>query len=136
MGLLDRFRKKDKDDGTYRRDRSQDGELYNGFDGYEAKGAGVEKNFRITVEDVFRITGRGTVVTGRVESGSVAVGDILRLKRGDDSARSVAVTGIEMFRKMMDTARQGDNVGLLLRDVERNDVGRGDVLESITGFED
>ena len=85
----------------------------------------------MTVEDVFSITGRGTVVTGRVESGSVALGDIVRLGRMDGSGRDVAVTGIEMFRKMMDRAEQGDNVGLLLRDVERNGVGRGDVLESI-----
>ena len=128
MGLLDIFRKKDKVDGTYHRDRSRDGELY-GFDGYEGNGAG--KDFRITVEDVFSITGRGTVITGQVESGSVSVGDIVRLKRTDGSSRDVAVTGIEMFRKMMNTAQQGDNVGLLLRDVEKSGVGRGDVLESI-----
>ncbi len=135
MGLLDIFRKKDRDDGTYRRDRSRDGELYGGFDGYGGNGAATEKDFRITVEDVFGITGRGTVVTGRVESGSVNVGDIVRLRRMDGSGRDVAVTGIEMFRKMMDMAKQGDNVGLLL-DVGKNGVGRGDVLESITGFED
>lgn len=129
MGLLDIFRKKDRDDGTYRRDRSRDGELYGGFDGYGGNGAAGD--FRMTVEDVFSITGRGTVVTGRVESGSVALGDIVRLGRMDGSGRDVAVTGIEMFRKMMDRAKQGDNVGLLLRDVERNGVGRGDVLESI-----
>ena len=122
MGLFDIFRKKDRDDGTYRRDRSRDEELY---------GFGAEKNFRVTVEDVFSITGRGTVITGRVESGSVTVGDIVRLRRRDGSAREVAVTGIEMFRKMLNTAKQGDNVGLLLRDVERNGVGRGDVLESV-----
>lgn len=129
MGLLDIFRKKDRDDGTYRRDRSRDGELYGGFDGYGGNGAAAD--FRMTVEDVFSITGRGTVVTGRVESGSVALGDIVRLGRMDGSGRDVAVAGIEMFRKMMDRAKQGDNVGLLLRDVERNGVGRGDVLESI-----
>ena len=131
MGLFDIFRKKDRDDGTYRRDRSRDEELYGSFEGYEGNGFGAEKNFRVTVEDVFSITGRGTVITGRVESGSVTVGDIVRLRRRDGRAREVAVTGIEMFRKMLNTAKQGDNVGLLLRDVERNGVGRGDVLESV-----
>lgn len=136
MGLFDLFRKKNKDDGTYHRDRSRDAELYGGFGSDGGMDFGAGERFRITVEDVFTITGRGTVVTGRIESGSVTVGDIVRLGRTDGSSRDVAVTGIEMFRKMLDTAKQGDNVGLLLRDVERNGVGRGDVLESISGFDD
>lgn len=136
MGLFDIFRKKNKDDGTYHRDRSRGAELYGGYGSYGEDGFGTKKNFRITVEDVFTITGRGTVVTGRVESGTVTVGDIVRLRRVDGSSRDVAVTGIEMFRKMVDTAKQGDNAGLLLRDVDRNGVGRGDVLESISGFDD
>lgn len=135
MGLLDIFRKKRKDDGTYHRDRCRDEELYGSYEGGAVNGYGASEPFRITVEDVFSITGRGTVVTGQIESGSVSIGDIVRLKRVDGSGRDVAVTGIEMFRKMLDTAQKGDNVGLLLRDVERNGVSRGDVLESITGFE-
>ena len=136
MGLLGIFRKKRKDDGTYHRDRSRDEELYGSYEGGAVNGYGASEPFRITVEDVFSITGRGTVVTGRVESGTVTVGDIVRLKRTDGSSRDVAVTGIEMFRKMTNTAKQGDNAGLLLRDVGRNGVGRGDVLESISGFDD
>lgn len=126
MGLFDRFRKKNQDDGTYRRDRSRDGEAASY--GYRA-GAG--DGFRFTIQDVFTITGRGTVVTGQVEAGSVMIGDIVKLSRLDGSSREVAVTGIEMFRKMMDVARQEDNAGLLLRGVGRNEVSRGDVLEKI-----
>lgn len=85
--------------------------------------------FRITVQDVFSITGRGTVITGQIESGSITVGDTVTLRRKDGSSREVEVTGLEMFRKMMDTAKQGDNVGLLLYGIARNEVGRGDVLE-------
>ena len=85
--------------------------------------------FRITVQDVFSITGRGTVITGQIESGSITVGDTVTLRRKDGSSREVVVTGLEMFRKMLDTAKQGDNVGLLLRGIARNEVGRGDVLE-------
>jgi translation elongation factor EF-Tu-like GTPase len=84
--------------------------------------------FRLTVQDVFGITGRGTVVTGRVESGTLRVGDSLRLARADGSARDVTVSGIEMFRKVADTATVGDNVGLLLAELARDDVGSGDVL--------
>jgi translation elongation factor EF-Tu-like GTPase len=84
--------------------------------------------FRLTVQDVFSIKGRGTVVTGRVESGILQVGDTLRQTRPDGSARDVTVAGIEMFRKVTDTASAGDNVGLLLRDLAREDIDSGDVL--------
>ena len=93
MGLLDIFRKKDKADGTYHRDRSRDEELYGGCGGGACNGYGTGEPFRITVEDVFGITGRGTVITGQVESGSVSAGDIVRLKRTDGSSRDVAITG-------------------------------------------
>jgi elongation factor Tu len=89
-----------------------------------ASGAG----FRFTVEDVFTIHGRGTVVTGRVESGTLHRGEAVRHTRLDGTARDVTVTGIEMFRKVTDTANAGDNVGLLLADLGRDDIGRGDVL--------
>lgn len=126
MGLFDKFKKKKPDDGTYYRDRSRDGELGYGFGNTVYEG---DSFFRIKVEDVFTITGRGTVITGRVECGSVKIGDIVTLRRTDGSSREVAITGIEMFRKMLDMATQGDNVGLLLGGLTRNDVGRGDVLE-------
>jgi translation elongation factor EF-Tu-like GTPase len=86
--------------------------------------------FRMPIEDVFVITGRGTVVTGRVEAGVIAKGSTVRLARADGSVRDVEVTGIEMFRKISDSAKAGDNVGLLLRGVGRDDVGRGDVLSA------
>ena len=84
--------------------------------------------FRLTVEDVFSIRGRGTVVTGRIESGTVQKGDTLRQTRTDGTGRDVEVNGIEMFRKVTDQATAGDNVGLLLADLGRDDIGAGDVL--------
>jgi translation elongation factor EF-Tu-like GTPase len=84
--------------------------------------------FRMPVEDVFSIQGRGTVVTGKIEAGSVTKGDTIRLTRTDGSEREVRVDGVEMFRKVVDTASAGDTVGLLLRDLRRDDIARGDVL--------
>ena len=78
---------------------------------------------------MFSITGRGTVITGQVRSGRVAVGDRVTLKRLDGSVREVNIGGIEMFRRMLDKAEKGDNVGILLRGLEKSDVGRGDILE-------
>jgi len=84
--------------------------------------------FGMTVEDVFSITGRGTIVTGRVTAGTVAVGDQVLLSRAGTPIRQTEVTGIEMFRKTVKIANAGDNVGLLLRDVQRDQVISGDVL--------
>ena len=92
-----------------------------------AAAAGV---FRMTVDDVFSIKNRGTVVTGTIEAGSVSKGGTVRLIRADGTARAVEVTGVEMFRKVVDTANAGDTVGLLLRSIERGDVSSGDVLSS------
>jgi elongation factor Tu len=91
-----------------------------------AEGYGV--GFRMTVQDVFSIKGRGTVVTGQIESGSVGVGDTVRQTRLDGTSREVTITSVEMFRKVVKTASAGDNVGLLLRDLGRSDIGAGDVL--------
>lgn len=126
MGLFDIFRKKPVD-GTYHRESgAADGESF----GYGQDGAyGDPDLFRMAVEDVFSITGRGTVVTGQIQSGCVSTGDSVTLRRTDGSVREVTVCGIEMFRKMLDRAGKGDNVGLLLRGVTKSDVGRGDVLE-------
>ena len=79
------------------------------------------------VEDVFTITGRGTVATGRVERGTVKVGDTVEIV-GMGSKLQTVITGVEMFRKMLDQAQAGDNVGLLLRGVQRNEIERGQVL--------
>lgn len=83
--------------------------------------------FRMTVVDVFSIKGRGTVVTGQVESGTLNVNDVIYLRR-TNSSRRVVVTGIEMFRKLANQAQAGENVGVLLRDIAKQDVEKGDVL--------
>ena len=85
-------------------------------------------SFGMTVEDVFSITGRGTVVTGRVQAGTVTVGEQVLLSRAGQPLLQVEVTGVEMFRKTVRTATAGDNVGLLLRGVAKDQVVRGDVL--------
>ena len=86
-----------------------------------------DKDFLMPVEDVFSIKGRGTVVTGRIEQGIVKVGDEIEIiGLGDD--KKTTVTGVEMFQKILDEGRAGDNVGALLRGVEKDDVQRGQVL--------
>ncbi len=80
------------------------------------------------VEDVFSITGRGTVATGRVEAGVLHVSDEVEIVGIKEETRKVVVTGIEMFRKLLDEAQAGDNIGALLRGVQRNEIERGQVL--------
>ena len=87
----------------------------------------VDKPFLMPVEDVFSITGRGTVATGRIERGKIKVGEEVALV-GFGSEKKTVVTGVEMFRKLLDDGQAGDNVGLLLRGVEKNDIERGMVL--------
>ncbi len=87
-----------------------------------------EKPFLMPIEDVFSITGRGTVGTGRVERGTVKVGDKVERVGVKETRKDVVVTGVEMFRKVLDRAEAGDNVGLLLRGVEKEDLERGMVL--------
>ncbi|HLU34650.1 MAG TPA: elongation factor Tu, partial [Thermomicrobiales bacterium] len=87
----------------------------------------VDQDFLMPVEDVFGIKGRGTVVTGRIERGKVATGDEIEIV-GMGERRKVVVTGVEMFQKTLDAGEAGDNVGCLLRGVERTDVQRGQVL--------
>ncbi len=84
--------------------------------------------FLMPVEDVFSISGRGTVATGRVERGTIKMADVVEIVGLKDEASSTVVTGIEMFHKMMDMAEAGDNVGLLLRGVNKNEIERGQVL--------
>ncbi len=88
----------------------------------------VDKPFLMPVEDVFTITGRGTVATGRVERGVIHVGEEVEIVGIKDEVRKTVVTGVEMFRKLLDEGRAGDNVGLLLRGVDRKDIERGQVL--------
>ena len=87
-----------------------------------------DKPFLMPVEDVFTITGRGTVATGRVERGMVKMGDPVEIVGLSDEKRSSVVTGVEMFRKLLDFAEAGDNIGVLLRGVQRNEIERGQVL--------
>ena len=88
----------------------------------------VDKPFLMPVEDVFTITGRGTVATGRVERGTLKLNDELEIVGGREENRKTTVTGIEMFRKLLDTAEAGDNIGALLRGVNRDEIERGQVL--------
>ena len=88
----------------------------------------VDKPFLMPVEDVFTITGRGTVGTGRVERGQVKVGEEVEIVGLAEKARKTTVTGIEMFRKLLDIGLAGDNVGVLLRGIERTDIERGQVI--------
>jgi elongation factor Tu len=88
----------------------------------------VDKPFLMPIEDVFGIKGRGTVVTGRVERGQIKVGDEVEILGIHPETRKVVVTGVEMFRKTLDYGQAGDNIGCLLRGVERDEVERGQVL--------
>jgi len=87
-----------------------------------------DKPFLMPVEDVFSITGRGTVATGRVERGVVKTGDEVEIVGMTEESRKVVVTGVEMFRKILDEAQAGDNIGALLRGVQRDEIERGQVL--------
>ncbi|NYB79975.1 MAG: hypothetical protein HZS22_19675, partial [Stenotrophomonas maltophilia] len=90
-----------------------------------------EKPFLMPVEDVFSITGRGTVATGRVERGKLKTGDEVEIVGLTDEKRKVVVTGVEMFRKLLDEAVTGDNIGALLRGVQRDEIERGQVLAAL-----
>lgn len=104
-------------------------ELMNAVDEYiPTPPRDTEKPFMMPVEDVFSITGRGTVATGRVERGVVKVGDVVDIIGIVEEAKSTTVTGVEMFRKLLDYAEAGDNIGALLRGVSRDDIERGQVL--------
>ena len=104
-------------------------ELFEAVDSYipEPERA-TDKPFLMPVEDVFSITGRGTVATGRVERGILKVSDEVEIVGLTEAPRKVVVTGVEMFRKLLDQAQAGDNIGALLRGVQRNEIERGQVL--------
>jgi elongation factor Tu len=88
----------------------------------------IDKPFLMPVEDVFSITGRGTVATGRIETGVVHTGDELQLIGLGAEGRKTVCTGVEMFRKILDDGQAGDNVGLLLRGVDKKEIKRGQIL--------
>ncbi len=104
-------------------------ELLDAVDSYIPEPARpTDQPFLMPVEDVFTITGRGTVATGRVERGVVKMGDTVEIVGLSDEKRSTVVTGVEMFRKLLDQGEAGDNIGVLLRGVQRNEIERGQVL--------
>ena len=88
----------------------------------------IDQPFLMPVEDVFTITGRGTVATGRVERGEVKIGDEVEIIGLSTERKKTVVTGVEMFRKLLDQAEAGDNIGTLLRGIDRKDIERGQVL--------
>jgi len=97
----------------------------------------VDKPFLMPIEDIFTITGRGTVVTGRVERGIVKVGEEIEIVGMQEAVKKSVVTGVEMFRKLLDEGRAGDNIGALLRGIDKDEVERGQVLAkpgSIKGY--
>ena len=87
-----------------------------------------EKPFLMPVEDVFSITGRGTVATGRIETGTIHVGDEINIIGLGDEPKKSTVTGVEMFRKILEQGEAGDNVGLLLRGIDKKEIKRGQVI--------
>ena len=104
-------------------------ELMNAVDEYiPTPPRDTDKPFMMPVEDVFSITGRGTVATGRVERGVVKIGDVVDIIGIVEEPKATTVTGVEMFRKLLDYAEAGDNIGALLRGVSRDDIQRGQVL--------
>jgi len=88
----------------------------------------IDESFLMAIEDVFSITGRGTVATGRIERGQVKVGEEVEVVGLSDKAKKTVVTGVEMFKKTLDYGQAGDNVGILLRGVEKDDLERGQVI--------
>jgi len=88
----------------------------------------VDKPFLLAIEDIFSITGRGTVVTGRVERGKIKIGDPVEIVGMNSDTRKTVATGLEMFRKTLDESQAGDNIGVLLRGVDKTEVERGQVL--------
>ncbi len=138
MGLFDFLKKQKTDVEQYYEERKarevqqnnslQYAQNKENINPYDAESLLDGQIFRITVQDVFSITGRGTVITGQIESGSVRVGDEVIIQRLNGNKVSTVVTGIEQFRKLLDYGKAGDNVGILLRGVTKSDVSKGDVI--------
>jgi elongation factor Tu len=97
------------------------------MEGKEEEMMTTDPNFHMMVEDVFSIRNRGTVVTGKIDRGMLGVGDQIIIKTGSGE-KTTTVNGIEKFHKVLDSAREGDTVGILLKDITKNEVQRGDEL--------
>ncbi|MBO5351982.1 MAG: hypothetical protein J6A77_01665 [Lachnospiraceae bacterium] len=128
MGLFDFFKKPKSDVEMYYEQRGKKAILDEYANVTMQTGDLSGNDFRFVVEDVFTITGRGTVVTGKVISGMVHTGDTVILQRVDGSESKVTITGIEAFRKLLDAASVGEHVGLFLRNVAKNEIGKNDIL--------
>lgn len=131
MGLFNFLKKSNKSDVELyyeERNKHTKEEISNNKYNYNAADTSSPSTFRIKVEDVFTITGKGTVIVGTVESGSVSIGDTVTLRRVNGVTRDVVVLGIEKFKKLLNVAHKGENVGILLSDISRKDIGNGDIL--------
>lgn len=131
MGLFDFFKKSSKSDvERYYEERSKLSEEQgiNNIQYSNSANNGFQSGFSMLVEDVFSIRGKGTVVTGRIKSGSIRTGDTVTLQCFNGTTRSVLVVGIEKIDKRLNFAQAGDNVGMLLKGVSNADIGRGDIL--------
>ena len=128
MGLFDIFRKTAKDDVAKELDqiRQRQRQEPDSTPGEAADESGI-----LIVEDVFSITGRGTVVTGTISAGTFNTGDRVEIIRLDGTTLITTVTGLEAFRKLLTSARQGDNVGMLLKGIGRSEISRGDTVRRI-----
>ncbi|MFV0394380.1 MAG: EF-Tu/IF-2/RF-3 family GTPase [Coprobacillaceae bacterium] len=114
MGLLDIFKKKET---PFEKEQKQyQNTTFN------------SNEFEMKIEDVFSITGRGTVVTGKVTKGTVIVGDVIKIKRTGKEELTVQVKGIEAFRKLLNSAEVGDNIGVLIAAKKASELTRGDIL--------
>lgn len=132
MGIFDFFKKEKTDVEQYYEERNVQNapnQTANNFNTATLmNNYSTGASFQFTVEDVFSISGRGIVATGRVSAGELHLGETVTLVKQNGMRRSVRVTGIEMFRKRLDVAREGNNVGLLVSDIDRGEIQRGDIL--------
>ena len=129
MGLFDIFRRNDQDDVAKEIEqlKQRRKETETGIDNNSVANEVGE----LIVEDVFSITGRGTVVTGRVTEGFFRVGDKVMVCRSDQDNVQTTITGIEAFRKHLDSAHKGDQIGMLLKSVARNDISSRDIIRRV-----
>ena len=140
MGLFDLFKKKNETNGVIEefgrksneKDIFNDNNLNETINMDDVKSSILEvgtHGFEMIVEDTFSITGRGTIVTGKISIGEIHARDTIRIKRlNSDKIIEATITGIEMFRKILSEAHAGDNVGLLIRSITKNDISKGDLI--------
>lgn len=127
MGLFDIFKKKEKTDvEKYYEERQQTQNYTSPTQQSYFNPQG--DNFQFLVDDIFTITGKGTVVTGGIKSGTISVGDSVNIVRNGMVVKSTTITGIEEFKKLLKTAQAGQNVGILLSEVRKKEIAKGDIL--------